>query len=45
MRWASNNVGLYDAVNTAHAFLIRSANVAEHMTSCSNGDSCSLDKF
>jgi len=36
MRWASNNVGLYDAVNTA--FLIRSANVAEYLISCFNGD-------
>ena len=39
---ASNNVGFYDAVNTA--FLIRSTNVAEHLTSCFNGDSCSLFK-
>jgi hypothetical protein len=37
MRWASNNDNLYDAVNTA--FLIRSANVTEHLVSCFNGDS------
>ena len=37
-----SNVGLYDAVNTA--FLIRSANVTEHLISCFNGDSRSLFK-
>jgi hypothetical protein len=48
MRCASNDVGLYDAVNTA--FLIRSANVterSEHLVSCFhkfNGDSCPLFK-
>jgi hypothetical protein len=45
MRWASNDVDLCDAVNTAS--LIRSANVterSEHLVSCFNGDSCSLFK-